>query len=131
MIYFKQNIATLALISVSLTASQLILQPITKAEKVNFSTSTLLVANKGICSFITANNVNIRSQPGTQFKVVANLKMGDGVIAVLRKGNWVQISGKITSKPGVVPEVVKPIKGWVLNTYINACSGEHFDQWRI
>lgn len=89
-----------------------------------------LAADKSVCSFITGNNVNIRSGPGTQYRLVAKLNRGDGVRAVRRSGNWVLLSGRVTSPPGKTPEVVKPLNGWVYNTYINGCSEDQFERWR-
>lgn len=121
---WKKSLMTIALVSVSVTGLQFISEAIASAK------TPTLAQNSGICSFINANNVNIRSGPNTQSRVVAKLKRGDGVRAVVRKGNWVEISGKVTSKPGVTPEVVQPLKGWVQNTYINGCSEDKFDMWR-
>ena len=96
----------------------------------NSSNQLILAQNNGICSFINANNVNVRSRAGSQYQAIAKLNRGDTVRAVRRAGNWVQISGKITSRPGSTPEVVQPLNGWVSNTYINGCSEDQFDRWR-
>ena len=90
----------------------------------------IIAQNNGICSFINANGVNIRSAPNTQSQVVTKLNRGDIVRAVRRSGNWVQISGRVTSPPGTLPEVVQPLRGWVQNTFINGCSEDQFDRWR-
>ncbi|HEY9615015.1 SH3 domain-containing protein [Allocoleopsis sp.] len=89
-----------------------------------------LMADQSVCSFITENNVNIRRGPGVQYRTVAKLNRGDGVRAVRRSGNWVQLTGRVTSPPGKTPEVVKPLSGWVSNKYINGCSEDQFDRWR-
>lgn len=89
-----------------------------------------LAADQSVCSFITGNNVNIRSSPNTQSRVVTKLKRGDGVRALRRSGNWIQLTGRVTSPPGKMPEVVKPLSGWVSNQYINGCSEDQFDRWR-
>ncbi|WP_009633900.1 SH3 domain-containing protein [Synechocystis sp. PCC 7509] len=81
-----------------------------------------------ICSFITGNNVNIRSGAGNKYKIITKLNRGDGVRATYKKGNWVQIAATTS---GFVPnETFKPLKGWVYNAYINGCSEDQFDRWR-
>lgn len=81
-----------------------------------------------VCSFITGNNVNIRSGPGTQFARVAKLNRGDGVRAGYREGNWVKIEARVY---GYVPnETFEALDGWVSNQYINGCSEDQFDRWR-
>ena len=81
-----------------------------------------------VCSFITGNNVNIRSGAGNRYKIVTKLNRGDGVRATYQKGNWVQIAA---TSSGIVPnETFKPLKGWVYNAYINGCSEDQFDRWR-
>lgn len=81
-----------------------------------------------VCSFITGNNVNIRSGAGNRYKTVAKLNRGDGVRATYKKGNWVQIAATVS---GTIPnETFKPLKGWVYDAYINGCSEDQFDRWR-
>ena len=84
--------------------------------------------DKTVCSFITGNNVNVRSGPGNHYKVITKLNRGDGVRATYRKGNWVAISARVY---GIPPnETYKPLKGWVSNAYINGCSEDQFERWR-
>lgn len=83
-------------------------------------TSQNAPAGQGICSFINANSVNVRSGPGTQFQVLTQLNRGAGVTAVRRSGNWVEISAIENRR----------FSGWVSNTYINGCSEDQFDRWR-
>lgn len=84
--------------------------------------------NKTVCSFITGNNVNVRRDPGNQYKIVTKLNRGDGVRATHRKGNWVAIAARVY---GFVPnETFRPLTGWVSNAYINGCSEDQFDRWR-
>ena len=90
----------------------------------------MLAANTGLCSFITGNNVNVRTGPGTQYRSVAELNRGDGVVAVNRRGNWVEISAKRITRRGSTRETLQPLKGWVLNAYINGCSEDQFNMWR-
>ncbi len=81
-----------------------------------------------VCSFITANNVNVRSGAGNKYKIITKLNRGDGVRATYKKGNWVQIAA---TSSGIVPnETFKPLKGWVYNAYINGCSEDQFERWR-
>ncbi|MGF1492252.1 MAG: SH3 domain-containing protein [Microcoleaceae cyanobacterium] len=80
------------------------------------------------CSFITGDNVNIRSGPGTQYSVVTQLNRGDGVRAQYREGNWVKLAARTY---GTVPnERFEPLDGWIINQYINGCSEDQFDRWR-
>ncbi len=121
----------LALLSASMTGLVLASDAIANPRTLNSQHQRQIIAqNNGICSFINANNVNVRSTPNTQSQVVTTLNRGDGVRAVRRAGNWVQISGRVTSRPGTFPEVVRPLRGWVRNTFINGCSEDQFDRWR-
>lgn len=81
-----------------------------------------------VCSFITGNNVNIRSGPGTQYRRLVKLNRGDGVRAAYREGNWVKIEARVY---GYTPnETFESLDGWVYNQYINGCSEDQFDRWR-
>ncbi|MEG5063386.1 SH3 domain-containing protein [Microcoleus sp. B3-A4] len=82
------------------------------------------------CSFITGNGgaVNIRKGPGTKYPVVAKLKLGDGVRAVSRQGNWVKIAARSSGNPP--NETFTILDGWVNNQFINGCSEDQFDRWR-
>lgn len=82
------------------------------------------------CSFINikSGTVNIRKGPGSQHRVVAKLKRGDGVRAVSRQGNWVKIAARFTGNPPDENFVL--LEGWVNNQYINGCSEDQFDMWR-
>ena len=126
----RNYLTAIALLGFYATGLQLIAQTNANAATPTLQAQSRLAQNQGVCSFINGNNVNIRSAPNTQSKVVAKLNRGDTVRAVRKQGSWVQISGRVTSQPGVTPEVVKPLKGWVLNTYINGCSEDQFDRWR-
>jgi uncharacterized protein YraI len=85
-------------------------------------------ATKSVCSFITGRSVNVRSGPGNNYKVVANLKRGDGVRANYRQGKWVKLTGRVY---GTAPnERVRSFNGWVSNQFINGCSEDQFDRWR-
>lgn len=122
---------TAALLCASIAGLSLTSQAMTQAGTPDFHRQSVIVAqNGGICSFITENGVNIRSAPNTNSQIVTRLNRGDIVRAVRRSGEWVQISGKVTSPPGKFPEVVRPLRGWVKNTYINGCSEDQFDRWR-
>ncbi|MBW4661744.1 MAG: SH3 domain-containing protein [Drouetiella hepatica Uher 2000/2452] len=79
------------------------------------------------CSFINANTVNIRQAPNTQSSVIAQLNRGDGVRAVGRRGNWVQLAARDSGQP---PQPYTPLQGWVFNQYVNGCSEDQFDRWR-
>jgi len=81
-----------------------------------------------VCSFITDNNVNIRSGPGTRYPVVSQLSSGDGVRAVYREGNWVKLAARVYGFPP--NEEFEPYEGWVSNQYINGCSEDQFEIWR-
>ncbi|MFE1745766.1 SH3 domain-containing protein [Coleofasciculus sp. H7-2] len=126
----RNSLTAIALLCFYTTSLQLIAQTNANAATPTLQAQSRLAQNTNICSFINGNNVNIRKIPSTKSQAIAKLNRGDIVRAVRRQGNWVQISGRVTSQPGVTPEVVKPLKGWVLNTYINGCSEDQFDRWR-
>lgn len=125
-----RNLGEFLAVITYLTGLQLISNVIASTATPNPPNQLILAQNNDVCSFINANNVNVRRGAGTQYQAIAKLNRGDTVRAVRRAGNWVQISGKITSRPGSTPEVVQPLNGWVSNTYINGCSEDQFDRWR-
>ena len=119
-----------AAISIALTSASSVLlassawpQPTTTP---GYGKTTL--QDKTVCSFITGNNVNVRSGPGNHYKVITKLNRGDGVRAIHRKGNWVAISARVYGYPP--NETYKSLKGWVSNAYLNGCSEDQFDRWR-
>jgi hypothetical protein len=126
----RKTLTFAALLSVCATNFPLLSSTKASAELPTVPLQLALAADQSVCSFITENNVNIRSSPNTQSRVVTKLRRGDGVRAVRRSGNWVQITGRVTSPPGKMPEVVKPLNGWVSNQYINGCSEDQFERWR-
>jgi hypothetical protein len=85
------------------------------------------VQNNTICSFINANNVNIRQKPDLTAPVILQLNRGDGVRATSRTGSWVKIAARDSGKP---PTPYTPLQGYVSNKYINGCSEPQFDRWR-
>jgi hypothetical protein len=85
------------------------------------------VENNTICSFINGNAVNVRQSPTTSSPVVTQLNRGDGVRAVRRTGNWVEIVARDSGQP---PTPYTPLQGYVFNQYINGCSEDQFDRWR-
>jgi hypothetical protein len=76
------------------------------------------------CSFINANNVNIRKKPNLKAPVIVQLNRGDRVSAIGRTGNWVQIVSRDSDNGST------PLEGYVFNQYINGCSEDEFDRWR-
>ncbi|WP_232731609.1 SH3 domain-containing protein [Kamptonema formosum] len=86
------------------------------------------IQNNTVCSFINVNKVNIRKGPGSQYATVTQLNRGDGVRAVSRQGNWVQIAARVYGFGN--DERIEPFEGWVSNQYINGCSEDQFDRWR-
>lgn len=99
-----------------------------------FSSSIVLLTatpnyaqRRSVCSFITGS-VNVRSGPGTQFRIIGGLRRGDVVRANRRQGNWVRLTGLISGSGR--RERVTPYVGWVSNRYINGCSEDQFDRWR-
>lgn len=125
--YLRECLSAIALLSTSISGLPLASNALTPSSR---NQPPIIAQNNGICSFINANGVNVRSRPSTQSQVVTTLNRADIVRAVRRSGNWVQISGRVTSRPGTLPEVVRPLRGWVQNTYINGCSEDQFDRWR-
>lgn len=85
------------------------------------------VENNTICSFINSNNVNVRQDPSTQSPIVTQLNRGDGVRALGRDGDWVQLAALDS---GIPPEPYSTLYGWVSNQYINGCSEDQFEMWR-
>ncbi|MGB3532243.1 MAG: SH3 domain-containing protein [Microcoleaceae cyanobacterium] len=90
------------------------------------------LADNSYCSFIVTNRVeskvNIRTGPGLKNDVILQLKRGDGVRAVSRRGDWVKI---VALSDGFPPnETFTPFVGWVNNRYINGCSEDQFEMWR-
>lgn len=79
------------------------------------------------CSFINANNVNVRQEPNTKSSVVAVLNRGDVVRTTGRDKSWVSIAARDSGK---APTPYTPLQGWVSNQYINGCSESQFDRWR-
>ena len=129
--YSRKFLGAIAILSASITGLSLASGAIANPQTPNsHNQPQIIVQNNGICSFINANGVNVRSAPNTQSQVVTKLNRGDIVRAVRRSGNWVQISGRVTSPPGTSPEVVRPLRGWVQNTYIDGCSEDQFERWR-
>lgn len=117
-----------AAISIALTsASSFLLASSAWAQPTN-NTYGRDLPNQTVCSFITSNNVNIRTGPGNQYKIITKLNRGDGVRATHRQGNWVAIAARVYGYPP--NETYKPLKGWVSNAYINGCSEDQFDRWR-
>ena len=118
-----------AAISIALTsASSVLLASSAWAQPTTAPGYDRALQDKTVCSFITGNNVNVRSGSSNQYQVVTKLNRGDGVRATHRKGNWVAITARVY---GYSPnETYKPLKGWVFNTYINGCSEDQFDRWR-
>lgn len=126
----RKTLSLAALLSICATSFPLISTTKASAELPTLPLQVALAADQSVCSFITGNNVNIRSSPNPQSRVVTKLRRGDIVRAVRRSGNWVQLTGRVTSPPAKMPEVVKPLNGWVSNQYINGCSEDQFERWR-
>ena len=126
----RKSLTFAALLSVCATSFPFISSTASSAKLPTVPLQLALAADQSVCSFITGNNVNIRSSPNPQSRVVTKLKRGDIVRAVRRSGNWVQLTGRVTSPPAKMPEVVKPLNGWVSNQYINGCSEDQFERWR-
>lgn len=69
------------------------------------------VKNNTTCSFINANNVNVRQKPDLNSPVIAKLNRGDVVRAINRKNNWVSIAARDSGKP---PTPYTPLQGYIL-----------------
>lgn len=82
--------------------------------------------NQGVCSFITANSVNVRNGPGSNYSVLTQLNRGRVVRALKRQGNWV----RLVAVENPTTEQLSSLNGWVSNAYINGCSEDQFDRWR-
>ncbi len=55
--------------------------------------------------YVTTADVKVRSGPGTQYRVVAEIKSGTKVNAVATDGQWLKIVSKQGNPPGYIPEV--------------------------
>lgn len=122
------NLYKAATFVVLTSASSWLLAGSAWAQKSQNPSFAVKVQNKSRCSFITGNNVNIRSGPGNQYQVITQLNRGDGVKATQRKGNWVMIVARVYGYPP--NESFERLNGWVFNAYINGCSEDKFDRWR-
>lgn len=123
-------LTAVTVLSLSVTGLPIISNTLANADTPNLQAQSTPRADNSVCSFITGNNVNVRSGPGSNYAVVTRLNRGDVVKAVLRRGNWVQLTAKVTSSHDAPKEVTQPLKGWVSNTLINGCSEDQFDRWR-
>ncbi len=54
--------------------------------------------------YITTSDVRVRSGPGTQYKIVAEIKRGTNVNVVGREGGWLKIISKQGNPPGYIDE---------------------------
>jgi hypothetical protein len=122
------NLYKVATSVVFISASSFLLAGSAWAQQSQDPSDQVKIQNNSVCSFITGNNVNIRSAPGNHSQVITRINRGDGVRATQRKGKWVMITAKVFGYPP--NESFKPLNGWVSNAYINGCSEDKFDMWR-
>ena len=54
--------------------------------------------------YVTTANVNVRSGPGTEYKVVAEIKSGTKVNVAASDGEWLKIVSKQGNPPGYIKE---------------------------
>ena len=54
--------------------------------------------------YVTTDNVKVRSGPGTQYRVVAEIKSGTKVNVAASEGKWLKIVSKQGNPPGYIPE---------------------------
>lgn len=54
--------------------------------------------------YVTTTDVKVRSGPGNQYKVVADIKTATKVNAVATDGEWLKIVSKLGNPPGYIPE---------------------------
>ncbi|MBI1992817.1 MAG: SH3 domain-containing protein [Deltaproteobacteria bacterium] len=52
----------------------------------------------------TTDNVKVRSGPGTQYKIVAEIKSGTKVNIAASDGEWLKVVSKRGNPPGYIPE---------------------------
>lgn len=62
------------------------------------------VATEQTWPYVTTADTQVRSGPGTQHKVVAEIKNGTKVNAVASDGQWLKIVSKQGNPPGYIPE---------------------------
>ena len=54
--------------------------------------------------YVTTGDVKVRSGPGTQYKVVAEIKSGTKVNVASSEGEWLKIVSKVGNPPGYIQE---------------------------
>ena len=58
--------------------------------------------NEQIRPFVTTENTRVRSGPGPQFKVIAQIRPNSKVQVVARDGDWLLIVSKVGNPPGYI-----------------------------
>src|SRR3989304_7637970 len=61
--------------------------------------------------YVTTDNVKVRSGPGTQYRVVAEIKSGTKVNVAASEGEWLKIVSKQGNPPGKIQERKSPPTG--------------------
>ena len=55
--------------------------------------------------YVTTSDVKVRSGPGTEYKVIADIKSGTKVNVAASDGEWLKIVSKQGNPPGYIPEL--------------------------
>jgi len=68
--------------------------------------------NQQIRPFVTTENARVRTGPGPQFRIIAEIRSNSKVQAVARDGDWLLIVSKAGNPPGYIDiNAVKPATG--------------------
>lgn len=76
------------------------------------SSQAILFAAESTRSYITTRDVNVRSGPGTHYKIITEIKEGTKVNVAGREGEWLRIVSKQGNPPGYIQEqYARPAEG--------------------
>src|ERR1700756_86082 len=68
--------------------------------------------NEQVRPFVTTENTRVRTGPGPQFRIIAQIRSNSKVQAVARDGDWLLIVSKVGNPPGYIDiNAVKPGTG--------------------
>lgn len=87
----------------SLVAVALLLAP-AALSKPEAGESKAAAAAEQTWPYETTDNVKVRSGPGTQYRVVAEIKSGTKVNVAASDGEWLKVVSKRGNPPGYIPE---------------------------
>ncbi|MGH7774482.1 MAG: SH3 domain-containing protein [Candidatus Binatia bacterium] len=65
---------------------------------------TTAAATEQTQPYVTTSDVNVRSGPGTQYKIITEIKRGTKVNVAGREGDWLKVVSKQGNPPGYIHE---------------------------